>query len=42
MPYLYARLDPDKEAALSVAAEENFMALADNTLVSITYLFYCI
>jgi hypothetical protein len=36
------RLDPDEEAALSVATLEDIIALSDilNALVSMTYLFY--
>ncbi len=39
---MVSRLDPDKEAALSVATLEDIMALADilNSLISMTYLFY--
>jgi hypothetical protein len=39
---MVSRLDPDEEAALSVATLEDIMALADilNLLVSMTYLFY--
>ncbi len=39
---MVSRLDPDEEAALSVATLEDIMALADflNTVVSITYLFF--
>jgi hypothetical protein len=38
---MVSRLDPDEEAALSVATLEDIMALEDiNTLVSMTYLFY--
>jgi hypothetical protein len=39
---MVSRLDPDEEAALSVATLEDIRALADilNSLGSMTYLFY--
>ncbi len=39
---MVSRLDPDEEAALSVATLKDIMALADilKTLVSMTFLFY--
>jgi hypothetical protein len=37
---MVSRLDPDEEAALSVATLEDIIALADKAVVSMTYLFY--